>query len=87
MLKHVEIFAAAILVVTMLAIIAIATGYLPTARGRPRVAKWPGRHLPDLPRQIGPCQLVALGAQVAVRCPSGLDVVFRRTGGTREPGR
>jgi hypothetical protein len=33
MLKLVEIFAAAILVVTMLAIIAIATGHLPSHTG------------------------------------------------------
>ena len=33
MLKLVEMFAAAILVVTMLAIIAIATGYLPSRTG------------------------------------------------------
>jgi hypothetical protein len=40
----------------------------------------------DLPHQIGPCQLVELGALVAIRCPSDLDGILRRAGGTWEPG-
>ena len=40
----------------------------------------------DLPHQIGPCQLVELGALVAIRCPSDLDGILRRAGATREPG-
>jgi hypothetical protein len=40
----------------------------------------------DLPRQIGPCQLVELGALVAIRCPSDLDGILRRAGATWEPG-
>ena len=40
----------------------------------------------DLPHQIGPCQLVELGALVAIRCPSDLDGVLRRAGATWEPG-
>ena len=39
-----------------------------------------------LPHQIGPCQLVELGALVAIRCPSDLDGILRRAGATREPG-
>jgi hypothetical protein len=38
-----------------------------------------------LPHQIGPCQLVELGALVAIRCPSDLDGILRRAGGTWEP--
>src|SRR3984957_13919078 len=40
----------------------------------------------DLPHQIGPCQLVELGALVAIRCPSDLDGILRRAGATWEPG-
>ena len=34
----------------------------------------------DLPHQIGPCQLVELGALVAIRRPSDLDGILRRAG-------
>jgi hypothetical protein len=40
----------------------------------------------DLPHQIGPCQLVELGALVAISCPSDLDGILRRAGATWEPG-
>ena len=40
----------------------------------------------DLPHQIGPCQLVELGALVAFRCPSDLDGILRRAGATWEAG-
>jgi hypothetical protein len=45
-----------------------------------------GEFMVDLPHQIGPCQLVELGALVAIRCPSDLDGILRRAGATREPG-
>jgi hypothetical protein len=40
----------------------------------------------DLPHQIRPCQLVELGALVAIRCPSDLDGILRRAGATWEFG-
>ena len=37
-----------------------------------------GVFMVDLPHQIGPCQLVELGALVAIRCPSDLNWIVRR---------
>ena len=49
MLKLVEMFAAAILVVTMLAIVAIAMGFLLQQHGVGQGAEMAERHPPDLP--------------------------------------
>ena len=79
MLKLVEMFAAAILVVTMLAS-SLSRRSTAKPHGIGHGCKWPDATCRILPRQIGPCQLVELLAQVAVRCPSGLDVVCEGQG-------
>ena len=53
---------------------------------------WLGRNSPDmralppLPARVGPAEFGELGRLVAVRAPRELDDIFRRAGGTWEPG-
>jgi hypothetical protein len=42
--------------------------------------------LADLPARIGPAEFSALGAMIAVRCPSDLDPLMHQAGGLWEPG-
>ena len=44
------------------------------------------RTLPPLPARVGPAEFGELGRLVAVRAPRELDDIFRRAGGTWEPG-
>ena len=44
------------------------------------------RALPPLPARVGPAEFGELGRLVAVRAPRELDDIFRRAGGTWEPG-
>ena len=44
------------------------------------------RALPPLPVRVGPAEFGELGRLVAVRAPRELDDIFRRAGGTWEPG-
>jgi hypothetical protein len=44
------------------------------------------RALPSLPARVGPAEFGELGRLVAVRAPRELDGIFRRAGGTWEPG-
>ena len=39
-----------------------------------------------MPARIGPVEFGALGAMIAVRCPSDFDHLMRRAGGLWEPG-
>ena len=39
-----------------------------------------------LPRHVGPAEFSELGRLIAIRAPRVLDAVFRRAGGTWEPG-
>ena len=41
---------------------------------------------PALPHHVGPAVLSTLGQLVAIRAPRELDAVFRRAGGTWDPG-
>ena len=44
------------------------------------------RTFPPLPARVGPTEFGELGRLVAVRAPRELDDIFRRAGGTWEPG-
>jgi hypothetical protein len=44
------------------------------------------RTLPPLPARVGPAEFGELGKLVAVRAPREFDDIFRRAGGTWEPG-
>ena len=39
----------------------------------------------NLPTRIGPAEFSALGAMIAVRCPSDLDALMQKAGGLWEP--
>lgn len=41
---------------------------------------------PALPHHVGPAAISTLGQLVAIRAPRELDAVFRRAGGTWDPG-